>query len=292
VTDNEFIAKLEQRGIKQTICRVENGSYIQVNRFCYRFDEQGESRGGWINNCAADRRFEWEKWAALLCERDCDDHYHNWRQRRLKKKQLAGPCVFWHSTNRLNKMISPPKLILQTPCDLFFIACASDTGFSLTKNSYCEALELDYFDCEFRGIPLDSLNTVLQRGIDVMPTNEVISVGALEKALEYGGWPKVILALRRNSLKRTFKEIPADSSREEIEAVRREFPTIVKLDDRSLWCTRLQEDNRRIGTDYEVYYAVWIPGDPWAALKAIFLLSRPEDHAALIEFVHRDKSSA
>ena len=68
VTDKEFIAKLERGGIEYTIRRVENGSYVEVGRFCYRFNEQGQSRGGWINNLAADRRSEWQKWAALLTE--------------------------------------------------------------------------------------------------------------------------------------------------------------------------------------------------------------------------------
>ena len=68
VTDKEFIAKLERGGIEYTVRRVENGSYIEVGRFSYRFNEQGQSRGGWINNCAEDRRSEWQKWAALLTD--------------------------------------------------------------------------------------------------------------------------------------------------------------------------------------------------------------------------------
>jgi hypothetical protein len=68
VTDKEFTAKLERGGIEYTVRRIENGLYVEVGRYCYRFNEQGLSRGGWINNCAADRRSEWEKWAALLIE--------------------------------------------------------------------------------------------------------------------------------------------------------------------------------------------------------------------------------
>ena len=68
VTDKEFIAKLERGGIAYTVRRIENGSYIEVGRYCYRFNEQGQSRGGWINNLAADRMADWEKWAAMLTE--------------------------------------------------------------------------------------------------------------------------------------------------------------------------------------------------------------------------------
>ena len=68
LTDKEFIANLERRGIEYTVRRLDTATCIEVGRFCYRFNEEGQSRGGWINNCAADRRAEWEKWAALLTE--------------------------------------------------------------------------------------------------------------------------------------------------------------------------------------------------------------------------------
>ena len=68
VTDKEFIAKLERGGIEYTVRRIENGSYVEVGCFCYRFNEHGQSRGGWINNLAADRMADWEKWASLLTE--------------------------------------------------------------------------------------------------------------------------------------------------------------------------------------------------------------------------------
>jgi len=68
ITDKVFIAKLERGRIEYTVRRIENGSYIEVGRFCYRFNEHGQSRGGWINNLAADRMSDWGKWAALLID--------------------------------------------------------------------------------------------------------------------------------------------------------------------------------------------------------------------------------
>ena len=68
VTDKEFITKLERGGIGYTVRRLGNGSYVEVGRYCYCFNQQGLSRGGWINNLAADRMSDWEKWAALLTE--------------------------------------------------------------------------------------------------------------------------------------------------------------------------------------------------------------------------------
>jgi hypothetical protein len=73
VTDKEFIANMERRGIEYTVKRIDTGTYITVGRFGYRFNERGQSRGGWIRNYTEDRRSDWEKWAALLCEGD--DHH-------------------------------------------------------------------------------------------------------------------------------------------------------------------------------------------------------------------------
>jgi len=72
VTDTEFIASLERRGIQYTVKRIDTGTYIEVGRFGYRFNERGKSRGGWIRNYTGDRTSDWEQWAALLCEGDYD----------------------------------------------------------------------------------------------------------------------------------------------------------------------------------------------------------------------------
>jgi hypothetical protein len=50
VTDKKFVAKLERGGIEYTVRRIDAATCIEVGRFCYRFNEQGQSRGGWINN--------------------------------------------------------------------------------------------------------------------------------------------------------------------------------------------------------------------------------------------------
>ena len=68
LTDKEFIANMERRGIQYTVKRIDTGTYIEVDRFGYRFNEQGQSRGGWIRNRAGDPESEWEEWAALLTE--------------------------------------------------------------------------------------------------------------------------------------------------------------------------------------------------------------------------------
>jgi hypothetical protein len=47
------------------------------------------------------------------------------------------------------------------------------------------------YGADFRGMSIDKLPFVLKHGIDVEPTNSVIYVDCYDKALEYGGWPKL-----------------------------------------------------------------------------------------------------
>ena len=68
VTDKEFIAKLEQGGIEYTVRRIDAGTYIEVGRFGYRFNEQGQSRGGWVRDYSEDRTWDWKKGGALSNE--------------------------------------------------------------------------------------------------------------------------------------------------------------------------------------------------------------------------------
>jgi hypothetical protein len=68
LTDKEFIANLERRGIEHTVKRIDTGTYIEVGRFGNRFNERGQSRGGWIKNYTEDRTSDWEQWVALLNE--------------------------------------------------------------------------------------------------------------------------------------------------------------------------------------------------------------------------------
>lgn len=75
-----------------------------------------------------------------------------------------------------------------------------------------------------------------------------------------------------------------------LQKVRSEFPTIIaSVDGRTLWCTRLSEDDPRVASPYEAAYAWWIPGDPWSALKAVFILVRPEDHTNFLTVIGGDK---
>jgi hypothetical protein len=171
----------------------------------------------------------------------------------------------------------PYKLISNSPCDILFIECRPEELNKIGVNHFSDAIFLKYCDCDFRRVSMGCLPAVLVNGIDVNPTTEVIYAGEIDKALEYGGWPKLVLVLKSSRLRRTFKELSSQATLSEIESTRREFPTVLKQEDGSFWCTRLKQDDRRIGTAYEINHARWLPDDPWAALRAILFLGGPSD---------------
>lgn len=182
------------------------------------------------------------------------------------------------------------ELVAEQPCSVFLVLLNIDSDHvpsELSNTLELSVIPTEYMGNMFRGVSTDRLATVLKQGIDVEPTDAVIWVNALDKALEYGGWPKIVMALDHEWLKMTFAELDANTSEDELKAVRREFPTVLRSADGSkLWCSRLREDAPQIGTPYEAYSARWIPGDPWRALKGIFVFHRPKDLAD-IEMLRR-----
>jgi hypothetical protein len=123
-------------------------------------------------------------------------------------------------------------------------------------------------------------------GIDVVPADAVIYVNFLDKAWEYGGFPKLVLALKHDRLRTTFREVPVDTGAEELVELRKVYRTLLKSrDGRMLWLTRLPEGDRLIATPYETAYARWIPEHQFDSLLAAFVFARPKDEA--LESVRR-----
>jgi hypothetical protein len=133
------------------------------------------------------------------------------------------------------------------------------------------------FGCAFRGVSIDRLPSTITTGIDVEPSTAPIFVADLDKALEYGGWPKLVLALNHACLDRTYREIGATASADEIESLRHTFPTMLtSTDGTHLWLSRFPEDSPYLQSFYESYYARWIPGDAKEALIAVFIFVHAE----------------
>lgn len=169
-----------------------------------------------------------------------------------------------------------------------------------TVSEYCRVSETDMFaidkkmfgmeflSCVFRSVSIDRLAYVLKKGVDVLPTNSVIYADYLDKAMEYGGWPKVIMAFYPKRMQRTFKEVDSTIAEDELAELMKIYPTKIESKDGSrYWHTKLDENDNRIATDYEISYAWWIPNSPWDCLKMILLLRRPHDEISLGEITAR-----
>ena len=95
----------------------------------------------------------------------------------------------------------------------------------------------------------------------------------VDKALEYGGAPKLLLLLDRSRLDRTYREVPADTdprARAELTTV---FPTVLpSADGRQLWLSRLPATDQGVTGSYEAEYEYWIPGDAAQALLGCIVL--------------------
>lgn len=125
---------------------------------------------------------------------------------------------------------------------------------------------------EFRGVALtpDKLARILLTGIDVEPATACIYTCTLDKAIEYGGCPNIVMSFDYKSLDQTWRRLSPDASKEEQSRVIDDFPYSRICDDGSLLFSRIQDEHHRF-TPYEWHYAHWIPGDARKALMGIFI---------------------
>lgn len=179
-------------------------------------------------------------------------------------------------------------LLTNTPVPVWFVRLPAENAEQILRDSATDLLlkmDRELCGCSFRGVSMDRLRYVLGTGIDVSPTDAPIYVDHISKAIEYGGWPKVLLALDVRQLDQTYREVDASLPEVEIALLQQRFPTMLKSTDGSkLWLSRLEEGDTRIGSPYEWQYARWIPGDPIKALKAIVVCASESD-VPLIEGV-------
>jgi hypothetical protein len=122
---------------------------------------------------------------------------------------------------------------------------------------------------------------ILSTGVDVEPTTAPFFVTPhFDKAWEYGGWPKVIMALDPKQLELTYREIPADTPADEVARLMQDYPARFESETGdSFWLTRFPESDTGAGSAYERDYARWIPGNALQALLAVFVF-KPESGTA------------
>ncbi len=99
---------------------------------------------------------------------------------------------------RLNVMslTLPPLHIADKPVPTWLVDVpGGDKWFRPPFSSGDLVRTLNLSGCTFRGVASDRLRAVLRSGIDVEPPDSRIFAGPFDKAWEYGGWPKMLLAL-------------------------------------------------------------------------------------------------
>lgn len=136
--------------------------------------------------------------------------------------------------------------------------------------------------CLWRGTSLVHLDRVHATGIDVDPPTGPFFAGGFYKALEYGGWPKLVLALDRERLDPCWREVVlSDVSERDLDDFEKTFPTRLPSPDGSrAWFSKLPEGDRRLASAYEREYGFWIPGPSPAVLRAALVLERMEEPVA------------
>ena len=93
-----------------------------------------------------------------------------------------------------------------------------------------------------------------------------------DKALEYGGLPKLVLVLKSDHLDNTWREVPADTPEELLSVLQETFPTVQpSTSGETLWLSRLSPDDPRRGPSYEGNYGRWIPGRSLDAIHALVI---------------------
>lgn len=174
----------------------------------------------------------------------------------------------------LKFMESPkPVFLITGETDLIAnIKFRCDTGWLIDQLDQDDQYKLR--GSKFRGISIDRLKHVFNTGIDVAPTCAPFFADRLDKAMEYGGVPKVILALDPAKLDKTFREVSASTDPGVIAEIKKTFPTEIKSDNGAmLWLTKLPFEDRRATRPYERDYAWWIPGNSMDALRAVLLFT-------------------
>ena len=135
-----------------------------------------------------------------------------------------------------------------------------------------EIFSLDNISLMYRSVSYEKWDYIKENGVDVSPIDSVIYCDSLDKASEYGSWPKVIMGFDPNLLDRTYREVDSSVEETELQILLEKFPTKeASVDGAKLWLSRLDVHDPRRTSAYEIQYAKWIPEEPWKALKLIIL---------------------
>jgi hypothetical protein len=89
----------------------------------------------------------------------------------------------------------------------------------------CSDTEPDMFPLLYRVVDSQRLTTIMATGVDVEPPDSPLFASMhIEKALEFGGNPKVVQAFHAARLQQTFVDVPPGVSKRELNKLKKRFP--------------------------------------------------------------------
>lgn len=175
------------------------------------------------------------------------------------------------------------ELITQEPRPVILVTIKpEEANTHLDWYEVCQGIESvdaglslnDALGSAFRGVAFKRLPVVMATGIDAEPSDREIYVDLFSKALEYGGWPKLMLLLDHDRMAWTTRRLTEDMSPEEVAELRRVYPGETKD---HLGRTVLFRTQRGTLDAYDLSHGRWIPGDPMQVLKALLVIHHAAD---------------
>lgn len=171
---------------------------------------------------------------------------------------------------------------------------AADAGPSDVPNQFEPPvldLLVDHSGLVFRGVGLDRLPTILATGVDVSPTDSLIYCAEMDKANEYGDFPRVIMAFRyrdenkQTVLHRATATIFPFTSPDNAAELRALYPfETARRDDCTVHLSRINPTDT-VRMNYARDHGHFLPGDPWRALVGLFVVADADGLAAAHETV-------
>ena len=143
----------------------------------------------------------------------------------------------------------------------------------------------------YRGTDFSRLEFVLKHGVEgENPTDAfwAIPIG-IDKALEYGGYPKILLCYDFKQCKKSYEIVKnSNENAAQISKLKNIYKSsLYSKDNKEIWFSMFPENDKRndnrIGKPYEMEYGYYIPKDQKKALKYIVAIAYGEDWLSQLE---------
>ncbi|WP_027137402.1 hypothetical protein [Gaetbulibacter saemankumensis] len=160
-----------------------------------------------------------------------------------------------------------------------------------------EILKNDIYNV-FRGTDFSRLTYVINHGVEgENPTDAFWAIPfSIDKALEYGGYPKMLLCYDFEQCQRSYERIKnTDENAVQISKLKNTYKSFLySKDNKEIWFSMFGDNDERnynrIGTPYEMSYGYYIPKNQKKALKYIVAIASGKDwiNQLMLEFSKYD----